>query len=257
MTKPVTDDRREREKDIVTYAADLLIVAWSEKMAAASGPDDLVRVQVEHAEKFRKAADDLRAALASSPSDGEPPKADDELFAFLEYAALNHCADLVVASDHEDGIWLAELEKGTCTHAIDDYDDGATFDIREAIRRAIRTQDAFDERFRHIGSDWRKHLETKRAFVRAHPPRSAPAERETDTARLDWLEEVLRPGTPACEVYFAGLRHRNGDDAVAYQIEGSHADPEHPEPFETISAPTLRAAIDQARAATPGERGNG
>jgi hypothetical protein len=72
-TPPFAPSAREGErgKDIVTYAADLLIVAWSEKMAAASGPDDLVRVQVEHAEKFRKAADELRV-LAPRPSSVAP-----------------------------------------------------------------------------------------------------------------------------------------------------------------------------------------
>ncbi len=66
-----------------------------------------------------------------------------------------------------------------------------------------------------------------------------------DAARLDWLESLMHPADGYCEVFFAGLRSvANGKltAATAYQFETN------PMVIPTLNAPTLRAAIDAARA---------
>jgi len=67
-----------------------------------------------------------------------------------------------------------------------------------------------------------------------------PARPPTDAQRLDLLESLMRGSTEAgyAEVYLSGLRHGTGP-AVAYQVE---TNPNH---LGTVSAPTLREAIDR------------
>lgn len=60
-----------------------------------------------------------------------------------------------------------------------------------------------------------------------------------DTELLDWLQSVMTPGNDYCEVFFAGLRN-GSDNASAFQIESN------PEKFPTLSAPTIREAIEKA-----------
>ncbi len=63
-----------------------------------------------------------------------------------------------------------------------------------------------------------------------------------DADRLAWLESLMRPREGYVEVYLAGLR--NGDaEATAFQVELQDR--------PAMGGPTLRAAIDAARAAWP------
>lgn len=68
--------------------------------------------------------------------------------------------------------------------------------------------------------------------------------RGDDTLRLDWLEATLRPGAPAVEVFFAGLR-QPGADATAFQCEVAPSSGER----QASGGATVRAAIDAARGA--------
>ena len=62
----------------------------------------------------------------------------------------------------------------------------------------------------------------------------------TDYQRIEFLEKMMTPDDNFCEIFLAGLRDFKTGKAGAFQIESS------PERFKTVSAVTLREAIDEA-----------
>lgn len=64
----------------------------------------------------------------------------------------------------------------------------------------------------------------------------------TDAERLDYLEAIMRPRMGFVDVHLSGLR-TDGNEATSFQIE-------LPEKL-TLSAPTLREAIDAAEKKYP------
>lgn len=91
----------------------------------------------------------LRVLATRIRLDEQEMRDDAELLAFLQYRANHPFKDTVISSDHEDGVWLAEIQKGEhhlvtlCSATCAD-----TKDIRVAIRDAIAAQDAYDNAVR-------------------------------------------------------------------------------------------------------------
>lgn len=74
----------------------------------------------------------------------------------------------------------------------------------------------------------------------------SPIETAATLDEIEWLESVLQR-EPAIEVFLAGLRHSADGPTVAYQVELSTADGRS----SSVSAPTLREAINAARSVSP------
>jgi hypothetical protein len=250
----VTADRREAvERDLLLLAIDKL--------------DSVICTRSATIEQMCAAVNEVRA-LASSPSDGEPTKP-----VACEHVPLGFEDD--ECSECEEKPVIAVLESGEqlCLACF-----GERFDEMAAKLTTERDRpldpDPVAGRFSGIG---------KLASVAAHPPRSAPAspadigmlyaialrdetppedrkhlraladrlaaapaERETDTARLDWLEQRVRAEgeVPLCY-------NEDDEDPRSFAVDNN----------ATIAplgrGESLRAAIDAARAAPSGDRGNG